>query len=136
MFRPTLALIHFLPIRDFHPLRLCFPTYSSSLCITDSALPVSLATTSRVSFDFLSYSYLDVSVHCVSPPLTLQLTANPIRIGFPHSDTLGSTLIINSPKLFADFHVLLRLFVPRHPPIALPSLSYSCPVIINPLTIT
>ena len=26
---------------------------------------VSLATTSRVSVDFLSYSYLDVSVHCV-----------------------------------------------------------------------
>ena len=40
--------------------------------------------------------------------------------GLPHSDICGSTLICNSPQLFAACHVLLRLREPRHPPCALP----------------
>ena len=42
-----------------------------------------------------------------------------LRIGFPHSDILGSMLVASSPKLFAGCHVFLRLLLPRHPPCAL-----------------
>jgi hypothetical protein len=45
--------------------------------------------------------------------------------GFPHSDISGSTLARNSPKHFAACHVLRRLLAPRHPPLALSSLTYS-----------
>lgn len=44
---------------------LLFPKYSITFPQVNQASPVSLATTSGVSVDFLSYSYLDVSVHCV-----------------------------------------------------------------------
>ncbi len=43
--------------------------------------------------------------------------------GFPHSDISGSMDICSSPKLFAAYHVLHRLSVPRHPPCALFSLT-------------
>ena len=39
--------------------------------------------------------------------------------GFPHSDISGSMLICSSPKLFAAYHVLHRLLMPRHSPCAL-----------------
>jgi hypothetical protein len=42
--------------------------------------------------------------------------------GFPHSDICGSMLICSSPQLFAAYHVLHRLLMPRHPPYALLSL--------------
>lgn len=42
--------------------------------------------------------------------------------GFPHSDISGSSPADGSPKLFAVYHVLLRLKAPRHPPCALCSL--------------
>ena len=38
---------------------------------------------------------------------------------FPHSDIPGLTDICSSPRLFAAYHVLLRLSVPRHSPYAL-----------------
>ena len=47
--------------------------------------------------------------------------------GFPHSDTPGSTLACNSPRLFAACHVLLRRSVPRHPPCALTRLTSPLP---------
>ena len=57
-----------------------------------SARPVSLATTPRVSFDFLSCSYLDVSIHCVrfnnlciQSLMTLVAPGCPIRISSDHS---------------------------------------------------
>ena len=43
--------------------------------------------------------------------------------GFPHSDVCGSLLVCSSPQLFAAYHVLLRLLVPRHSPCALCSLT-------------
>ena len=46
-------------------------------------------------------------------------------IGLPHSDTFGSMLASNSPKLFVGRHVLLRLCVPRNSPSALSSLTLS-----------
>ena len=40
-----------------------------------------------------------------------------------HSDISGSKPACGSPKLFAAYHVLLRLLVPRHPSCALSSLT-------------
>ena len=45
-------------------------------------------------------------------------------VEFPHSDISGSMDICSSPKLFAAYHVLHRLLVPRHSPYALSSLTY------------
>ena len=50
--------------------------------------------------------------------------------GLLHSDIPGSLLVCSSPRLFAAYHVLHRLSVPRHPSCALSSLTtkniYSC----------
>ena len=46
-------------------------------------------------------------------------------VEFPHSDIHGSLNICFSPWLFAAYHVLLRLLVPRYPPYALCSLTYN-----------
>ncbi len=89
-------------------------------------VPLSLATTRGISFDFFSSGYLDVSVPRV-PFLKLCIY---LRIhgsspwGFPHSDICGSKLICSSPQLFAACHVLLRLLMPRHSPYALVRLNY------------
>ena len=60
-------------------------------------------------------------------------------IGFPHSEFSGSQLLSSSPKLIAGLHVLLRLLMPRHPPVALSSLnlqlSYLNYAYINLITI-
>ena len=45
------------------------------------------------------------------------------QAGFPHSDIPGSRLVCSSPRLFAAYHVLHRLPVPRHPLYALRSLT-------------
>ena len=62
--------------------------------------PLSLATTKGVSFDFLSWTYLDVSVQSVGPLAghrPLCLWGCPIRISPDQS------LVSGSPKLFAAF---------------------------------
>ena len=87
------------------------------------ALPVSLAATSGITVVFSSSGYLDVSVHRV-PFLNLWIglrMAEVFSAGFPHSEISGSMGICPSPKLFAAYHVLHRLLVPRHPPYALAS---------------
>ena len=43
--------------------------------------------------------------------------------GLPHSDISGSMLASSSPELFVGRHVLLRLCVPRYPPLALCNLT-------------
>ena len=45
-------------------------------------------------------------------------------VGFPHSDSHGSRLFSSSPWIFVALHVLRRLSVPRHPPLALCSFTY------------
>ena len=90
--------------------------------------PVSLATTSGISFDFLSSAYLDVSVRRV-PFLNLWIQ---LRIrdssprGLPHSEICGSVPISGSPQLIAGCRVLHRLSVPRHSPYALLCLNGLC----------
>ena len=60
-------------------------------------------------------------LRCFSSPGSLSLTAMTglQPAGLPHSDICGSQLMCNSPQLFAAYHVLLRLWEPRHPPYAL-----------------
>ena len=89
------------------------------------ALPISLAATFGITVVFSSSGYLDVSVHRV-PLLTLCIGLRILEVcssGFPHSDISGSKDICSSPKLFAAYHVLHRLLVPRHPPYALISIT-------------
>ena len=88
-------------------------------------LPLSLATTHRISVDVFSSPYLDVSVQAVPHVyLLIQYTLmRYCRTGFPHSDISGSKLICSSPKLFAAYHVLRRLLMPRHSPCALSCLT-------------
>ena len=89
-------------------------------------LPLSLATTRGISFDFSSSGYLDVSVPRVPHVhLCVQCTFHDSSSWvFPHSDISGSKLICSSPKLFAACHVLRRLPMPRHSPYALLCLNY------------
>ena len=78
-------------------------------------------------FTFFSSGYLDVSVPRVPLyKLCIYLYISMVFMdGFPHSDIGGSQNICFSPPLFAAYHVLLRLPVPRHPPCALFCLTIS-----------
>ena len=90
-------------------------------------LSISLAATLEIDVSFSSSGYLDVSVHRV-PFHTLWIgvwMTGVLPAGFPHSDIRGSLNICFSPRLFAAYHVFLRLLVPRHPPCALFCLTYS-----------
>ena len=89
-------------------------------------LSISLAATLEIEFSFFSSGYLDVSVHRV-PLHTLWIGVwmyEGFSYGFPHSDICGSMDICSSPQLFAAYHVLHRLLVPRHPPCALSCLTF------------
>ena len=88
--------------------------------------PISLATTFGISFDFFSSPYLDVSVQAVPLIwLCIHHTMTGLQpVGSLHSDICGSTPACGSPQLFAAYHVLHRLPMPRHPPCALISLTY------------
>ena len=91
------------------------------------ALPFSLAATHGIDVSFSSSGYLDVSVHRV-PFHTLWIgvwITEVCSVRFPHSDISGSSAICASPELFAAYHVLHRLLVPRHPPCALFSITNS-----------
>src|SRR6187431_98990 len=80
------------------------------------AIALSLATTHAIDFSFFSSGYLDVSVpHVGSTQLWIHCAV--IRESRDHH------LFVNSPELFADFHALHRLLMPRHPPYALSSLA-------------
>ena len=90
------------------------------------ALSLSLAATQEITVVFFSSGYLDVSVHRVPPvPLWIHDTVHGgLPCGSPHSDIRGSKDICSSPRLFAAYHVFLRLLVPRHPPCALLRLTF------------
>src|SRR4029079_17383786 len=80
------------------------------------AVALSLATTNAIDFSFFSSGYLDVSVPHVGHSW-LWIHHELIRESRDHH------LFVNSPELFADFHALHRLLMPRHPPYALSSLA-------------
>ena len=88
-------------------------------------LTLSLAATQVIDFSFSSFGYLDVSVPRVPPAwLCIHHAVTGIfPARFPHSVISGSSAICAYPKLFAAYHDLHRLLVPRHPPYALISLN-------------
>ena len=97
-------------------------------------LSLSLATTRKISVDFSSSRYLDVSVPGV-PHVTLCIHVtfhDSSSWVFPHSEICGSMLICSSPQLIAAYHVLHRLLMPRHSPYALIRLNFP----ISDLSIT
>lgn len=109
----------FLLVRGYHPLWRRFPTTSNSYIndtglfrvrsplLTESRLMSFPPGTKMFQFSgFASWTYVFSS-------------RLPIKVGFPHSDIIGSKLVRNSPILFAAYHVLHRLWSPRHPPDAL-----------------
>ena len=73
------------------------------------AVPRSLAATDGIDFSFFSPGYLDVSVHRVRHSY-LCIQYKPVREFQDHRS------FVNSPGLFADFHALQSLLIPRHPP--------------------
>jgi hypothetical protein len=118
-------------LRDYHPLWCNFPDASTTIVrsVQQSynpsnaetllvwANPRSLATTEGITIVFFSTGYLDVSVRRVS---FLQSRIPRLqRGGLPHSEIPGSMVICTSPRLIAAYHVLHRLWEPRHPPYAL-----------------
>ena len=127
-------------VRGFHPLWPAFPKpfhYSQESLLQSEpqcartlvwALPISLAATLEIDVSFFSSGYLDVSVQRVSPHCWV---TGLLPAGLSHSDIRGSILVCKSPRLFAAYHVLLRLQEPRHPPYALYYflLSYRPPIV-------
>ena len=101
-------------------------SYNPGVAVTTPvwADPISLAATLGITLVFSSSGYLDVSVrrvrlHCWMPYLQYG--------GLPHSDTRGSMVMCTSPRIFAAYRVLLRLWEPRHSPYALVSLVATAP---------
>ena len=114
-----------------HSLRLklcvtCAVRTPKVLLLSVWPLPLSLATTHGISFDFFSSGYLDVSVPRVPRVnLCIQFTLHGSSPwGFPHSEICGSMLIYSSPQLIAVNRVLHRLLMPRHSPYALVRLNF------------
>src|SRR5258708_4522813 len=98
-----------LRVRDYHPVSFHFPVDSTSIPFhySDWAPPISLAATLGISVDFFSSGYLDVSVPQVRlVTLCIQITISDKSEGLPHSEILGSMLVVSSPRLIADCHVL------------------------------
>ena len=93
-------------------------SYNPKIAVTTLvwANPLSLATTYGITFVFFSSAYLDVSVQRVCPPIGVACLQHA---GLPHSEIFGSNLICKYPKLIAAYHVLHRLWEPRHPPCTL-----------------
>ena len=108
--------------RASHPVPLLFvnatlqsynPTYAVTWMVW--ALSLSLATTQEIIVIFSSSAYLDVSVRQVCSLYVTGLQP----AGLPHSEIFGSIPICKYPKLIAAYHVLHRLWEPRHPPCTL-----------------
>ena len=93
-------------------------SYNPGIAVTIPvwAPSISLAATLEIDVSFFSSSYLDVSVQRVSPHCWV---TGLLPAGLSHSAIRGSILVCKSPRLFAAYHVLLRLQEPRHPPYAL-----------------
>jgi hypothetical protein len=73
----------------------------------------------RVCFLFLQLLRCFNSLRSLVPPYGFRWP----YLGLPHSEIFGSMLTSSSPKRIVGNHVLLRLCVPRYPPLALISLT-------------
>ena len=127
-------------IQDFHLLWFTFPGNSTNIILgfIDNPNPTNITIYGLGSSCFARhyfrnrYYFLFLWVlRCFSSPRSLPIHYFThvwiyslfLLYEFPHSDTHGSMDICSSPWLFAAYHVLLRLLVPRHSPYALCSLT-------------
>ena len=106
-------------LRDYHPLWLAFPCHSTNLlyrCVSPQPrrinppvwpLPRSLATTSGISFDFSSRSYLDVSVQIV-PHLHLFDSMQVDRVLLCRVSPFGNLRIVAYVQLPEAYRSLSR----------------------------
>ena len=63
---------------------------------------------------------IQVINNCFTPLLITQsVTITKYQLGCPIRRSLGIASILDFPKLIAEYHVLHRLLLPRHPPNAL-----------------
>ena len=62
---------------------------------------------------------IQVKSTCFSSLVRTKALNNKLSGGLPHSEICGSKPILGSPQLIAEYHVLHRLLLPRHPPNAL-----------------
>ena len=127
-----------LRLRGCHPLRPGFPAGSADLVLRRGAGPTtpsvpcdthglgSSAFARHYSRNHCYSLFLQV-LRCFSSPgsPTALRYAGIASGGLPHSDIRGSRDICSSPRLFAAYHVLLRLREPRHPSCALLSFPFS-----------
>ena len=94
-------------------------SYNPSIAVTTLvwATARSLATTNAITIVFFSSGYLDVSVPWVCSRQSRVTCLQ--HAGLPHSEICGSICMCQSPQLIAAYHVLHRLWEPRHSPYAL-----------------
>ena len=125
-------------LRDYHPLRSAFPrgpAMRKSCFVGAPITPEARRHASGLGYSPFARHYSGNRVYflflrvlrCFSSPRSPPASPDDAvtRTGLPHSDIRGSPGICPSPRLFAAYHVLLRLREPRHPPCALSSLRYS-----------
>ena len=137
MSRPTRVLADRFRIRGYHPLWRIFPNASANVfngtglvrfrspLLTESRLMSFPPGTEMFQFPgFASPKPILFSL-VILLPFNSAPDCSGSKLnggsGFPHSEICGSKFAHNSPQLIAACHVLHRLCMPRHPPIALTS---------------
>ena len=74
-------------------------------------------------FQFPGFAFLTLCIQvkntCFSCLLITEVNNRKLSGGLPHSEIDGSKPILGSSSLIAEYHVLHRLLLPRHPPNAL-----------------
>ena len=74
-------------------------------------------------FQFPGFAFITLCIQVINTWFNHLLIAQAINRGLsgglPHSEIGGSKPILGSPPLIAEYHVLHRLLLPRHPPNAL-----------------
>ena len=107
-------------IRGYHPLWPAFPCrFARSSAISRRLLrfrsPL-LSESRLMSFpqgtEMVQFPWFASCTLCIQVPI-------PLRVGFPIQRPPDHSSFASSPKLFAGYHVFLRLSSPRHPPHAL-----------------
>ena len=106
-------------IRDYHPLWSAFPDcFAKNLAITNRLFrfrsPL-LSESRLISFPRATemFQFTRFASH------TYVFSVGYLSVGFPIRISPDQSLFASSPKLFAGYHVLHRLSLPRHPPYAL-----------------
>ena len=134
--------LDFFRLRACHALWILFPEDSTNCQIGNSTVADSTTSETPKCYGFGLFRFrspLLSESRFLSPPggtemvhfppfaysnLCIQLDIHTVYVcGFPHSEISGSTPVCGFPKLIAACHVLHRLYLPRHPPCALSSLT-------------